>query len=284
MDSTSKATVHRRSSPQGAFFGGTTGLAPLQQHGEHDPAVKQTWDQFRTQQSTSEQFNEQQYGQSGIQKVRAYIEQADRTMQQYAKQTRVGQVVRQTAIPAAQTVRNKTKPSVAAKVWTRARVSAANVWIVAWIMFWYFLIQLPFAVISSAGFGMAAFIIAYIEKIKENSEFGRWFVEGFTALANVMYKTFEDATIGLFQYFFKIGFDPILLFIIPFALVLSLGLMQLLLSWFVYSVAGVKSLSGRAAAAKQLAFLFGGLGMVIPFLNLFPLILIWTIIVWFQPK
>ena len=86
------------------------------------------------------------------------------------------------------------------------------------------------------------------------------------------------------SYSFGISFDPIILFIVPFALIFLLGIFQLILVWFIYSFAGIKSLSGKAAGAKNALFLIAGVGMVIPILNLFPLILLWMLVVWRYPK
>jgi hypothetical protein len=86
------------------------------------------------------------------------------------------------------------------------------------------------------------------------------------------------------HYIFGIKFDPILLFITPFALVFMLGLFQLVLTWFVYKALRINSLSGKAGGLKGLMFILAGVGYAIPILNLFPLIFLWMIVVWIHPK
>ena len=62
------------------------------------------------------------------------------------------------------------------------------------------------------------------------------------------------------------------------------NLFQLILAWFAFSLAGVRSLSGEASSAKLGTFALAAIGICIPVLNLFPLILIWTTVVWLKPR
>ena len=168
---------------------------------------------------------------------------------------------------------------MAEKVTTRAKVTAANGWIMGWVTFWYVTFQLPFAVISTAGLGITAAIYATISS---------FLGDGFTAfLVNNIedaFETFSGALAIAAKVAFGISFDPILLFFIPFILIFTLGALQLLLCWFVYSVLGIHSLSGKGSAAKVGLFLLALIGICIPVLNLFPLILFWTGFVWCRPR
>jgi hypothetical protein len=162
------------------------------------------------------------------------------------------------------------------KSFARARVSTANVWITSWAVFWYLTFQLPIAVISVAGLGMAYAVLQLISKITEDggifSIFGS-FITGVTT-----------KLLAAAKYIFGIEFDPTLLFLIPFLLVFLLGLFQLILTWFMYSTVRINSLSGQAAGAKVTLFIIALVGYAIPILNLFPLIFLWMVVVWIYPK
>ena len=162
----------------------------------------------------------------------------------------------------------------------RVKVTVANAWITSWVLFFYFTIQLPFAILSSAGLGITAYIYSVAESFTQ------------TTIGNLLFYVFggalvrfiENAVVSAMNFFFGIAVDPMVLFLLPFLLVFALGLMQLILSWFVYSILGIKSLSGQAASAKVGLFLLAIVGTVVPFLNLLPLIALWTAIVWIKPK
>ncbi len=79
---------------------------------------------------------------------------------------------------------------------------------------------------------------------------------------------------------FGISFDPLLLFIAPSAILLIVGVAQLLITWFMYSGARVKSLSGTHGGLKQLSFVLALISSVTPI----PLIFIWIAVVWAYPK
>ena len=162
----------------------------------------------------------------------------------------------------------------------RVRVTTANTWIGAWAMFWYLTFQLPLAVISAAGLGMAFAVYSALDAFSE------------TLIGKVVFYIFDGEFLAsrgsqiltaAFK-FFGIAFDPVLLFITPFALVFLLGLFQLILTWFMYSALRIKSLSGKAGGLKGLMFVLAVVGYAIPILNLFPLIFLWMIVVWIYPK
>ena len=231
-----------------------------------------------------DQFYEKTYGQAGIQLGNRTDNKADSTTAanvQYAppRENRgIGSMPR---------VRRKKKRKSAAykagKVAARVRVSIANGWIIGWVMFWYTFVQLPFAVMSAVGLGAAATIYSYISNLPG----GRTVLElggNVLTIGGNAAAIFSKIVEFVATHFFNLPFNPLLVFLIPFILLFALGLMQLLICWFIYSITGIKSLSGSYSSAKKATFLFAAIGTVIPFLNLFPLILIWTSVVWFKPK
>jgi len=229
-----------------------------------------------------DQFYEKTYGQAGIQLGNRTDNKADSTTAanvQYAppRENRgIGSMPR---------VRRKKKRKSAAykadKVAARVRVSIANGWIIGWVMFWYTFVQLPFAILSAVGLGMAAAIYNLLAALDPT--------ENDAILSRVVEGVIQADTIsGWIGYFAKLllglDFNPVMLFIFPFILIFALSVLQLLVCWFMYTLIGVKPLSGSYASAKTTTFVLAGVGSVIPILNLFPLILIWTSVVWFKPK
>lgn len=176
-------------------------------------------------------------------------------------------------------LQKKKKRTVAQKTFTKAKVSAVSPWIFGWSIFWYTTVQLPFAVISTAGLGIAAAIYTSISK---------FLGDGFTAfLVNNIedaFVTFSGAIAAASKLLFGISFDPILIFFIPFLLVFTLGALQLMVCWFIYGVLGIRSLSGQASGIKTGLFVLALVGVCIPILNLFPLLLFWTGFVWLKPR
>jgi len=176
-----------------------------------------------------------------------------------------------------------TKAAVAAKLARRAKVSAINGWINSWLIFWYLTFQFPVALISTLGLGVAFVVYDYIANIPGGQALltlGQRAIEltGDAAVSSARITTFITGYITGYE------IDPMMLFMTPFVVVLLFGLFQIIICWFIYSAAGIKSLSGKSAGIKQFTCILAVVGMFIPVLNLFPLILIWTSIVWLTPR
>ena len=296
MDGVRKTNVERRSVP-GASFG--TGSAPLKQYGEHDPGVKKAWDRQRTKSSIDEDFAEAQYGQSSIRKARVWREEKERELYQRTKDNQAGQMTRNAFARGARNTRNAGRfvgkklgsEAIGAKVGSyaaaRLKVTAANGWITGWTTFWYVTVQLPFALMSSVGIGVAAMVLSYISYIEESSRAGWFVVQAIGALAGLVTDTFSSVSGALEEitfFFTGIRVNPVALFAIPFIFLLGLGILQLMIGWFVYSLLGIRSLSGSFATAKVGLFILAAFSVVTPILNLFPVIMVWTILVWFKPR
>lgn len=214
----------------------------------------------------------------GTRNVQAEFESADRAAINATKRTRGGRMVRNSAAYTAR--KRKRKTSLGAQAWDKGKVSVANTWINFWVMFWYLAFQLPFATVSTVGLGMgyAAFQLA--------ESFGETLVGGtlYYVFGNETVVSAGSRIITAALELFNIYFNPILLFIGPFALVFLFSLLQLLLCWGTYSLFGIKSLSGQSSGAKQITFLIALFGIFLPILNLFPLISLWTVVVWWKPR
>ena len=197
----------------------------------------------------------------------------------YQTEKRARQAIRNTAAYGAKKLRKKT--NLTQKGWTKVKVSTANAWIGGWAMFWYLTFQLPLAVISAAALGIT---YAVYQRLSEVDISDGVFTFVVSKLVSITANTGSEIIRRIAEIVFNIDFDPSLLFITPFALIFLLGLMQLIISWFIYSSLGIKSLSGKAAGAKGITFMLAGVGYAIPVLNMFPLIFIWMIVVWVHPK
>ena len=130
--------------------------------------------------------------------------------------------------------------------------------------------------VSTAGLGITAAVYKMAQSIVEENGV-------FSYLGEFIFNVASKIIAAAFT-LVGIKFDPILLFIAPFALILILTIFQLALTWFIYSLADIKSLSGERGGLKNTMFVLAGVGSVITVFNLFPLIFLWMIIVWMYPK
>ena len=233
----------------------------------------------RSAKSTDEIFSDQ-YAKAGLQpaNLNRAPDQTSRARTTYATQSSVPKISR--AYPSrVPKIKRKKKVSVGRMALARVRVTSANVWIASWAMFWYLTFQLPMAAISAAGLGI---VYAVYESITTNAA-GRFLLPVIESIVKSTSNELE-ALLKWALKLFGINFDPILLFITPFALVFLLGLFQLILTWFVYSAMRINSLSGKAGGIKGFMFILAGVGYAIPILNMFPLIFLWMAVVWIYPK
>ena len=179
--------------------------------------------------------------------------------------------------PARKTQKQRRR-KIGQKVQDRARASAVTPLLLAWASFWYLSFQLPFAIISTLGMGIAAAVYGAVSAVV-----GEGVTRFLAENALVAINTFAKAARFVAGNVFDITFDPVLLFLIPFAVVLVLGLLNLIVIWGVFSIAGLNPLSGKSALAKMLLFLLALIGVAIPILNLFPFTALWCLLVWWKP-
>jgi len=235
----------------------------------------------RTAKSNDEIFNET-YAKAGIQTP---LNRADRTQKAsvtygQAAQAKTKSLVRNSSAYGIKQLKKQTKVTKLIGL-QRLKVTTANTWIGGWAVFWYLSFQLPLAVISAAGLGILYAVYAIVDTFVGETVVGTavFFIFGEDSFAAIGSKVVSVAL-----KVFGIEFDPILLFMVPFTLVFLLGLVQLILSWFIYTTLGIKSLSGKAAGIKGIMFMIAGIGYAIPVLNMFPLIFLWMVVVWIHPK
>ena len=284
MDSTRNASMQSKTSV-GGFLGERKkgSSAP----GRHAPGIKKNWQDYQAAQDTSKDFNDS-YDQAGIageyqQRYQASPARKVNVIYNNPEQAAVsgpwGSTRQATRTERFTYQAKKKSAKPAAYLAARMRVSTANAWIGSWAMFWYLTFQMPLAVMSAAGLGMAYAAMLAAETITKIPFIGGAMYE----FGKIVLQFSSDIIAGAFK-LFGINFDPLLLFITPFALVFLLGLMQLILTWFMYTAMRIKSLSGTAGGLKGLMFIVAGIGYAVPILNLFPLIFLWMIVVWIHPK
>jgi hypothetical protein len=177
-------------------------------------------------------------------------------------------------------VKHKEKKASKAEIKiARLKLTAINGWIISWVIFWYLAIQLPFAMLSAVGLGMAYTVYQTINNIL-GERTANYVVSGMLNTGEKMSSVISYLAKTIFQ----LPFDPMLIFITPFALIFLLNIFQLLITWFIYNLAGIKALSGNRGGLKNIMFIIAGVGCIAPILNMFPLILLWIIFVWKYPK
>jgi hypothetical protein len=79
---------------------------------------------------------------------------------------------------------------------------------------------------------------------------------------------------------FGINFDPIVLFLVPSAILLLLGLLFMLTILTMYSASGIKALTGNNKGLKITTFIIALISSVTPL----PLVFLWLAVVWKNPK
>lgn len=188
-----------------------------------------------------------------------------------------------TSVPVVRRKKKKKKEASVAKTnIARARVSGINFWIWGNVATFYVL-QLMLALISTVALGMwFAIETTAATATAVAGEGGR---AGFSIGGAIHWAVTRVVAAGLWLFDFNTDFfNPLFLFLIAYAAVIFFGIFQLLVTWFMYRMSFVNSLSGKASGAKAGAFILALVGYCIPILNLFPLIIPWTIVVWFNPK
>jgi len=191
----------------------------------------------------------------------------------------------QTNIPSVRRVKHKKNKEVAT-VADRVQAVTISRWVSAWMWWIYLSLQLPFAVLSIIGLGAAYAVDIILAQTQDGASLGElatyYVVLGAEKLTSFtplgLTKLVSERVLG-------IPFDPILFFMIGFALIaLIIGVLHFLIVWFAYSVNGIHSLSGEKAGKKMFFALLFIVGASIPGLNLFPVFHLWLGTVSLHPK
>jgi len=174
------------------------------------------------------------------------------------------------------------KATVAMAAIRKAKVTAANsvVFPIATLM--YFTFQLPFALISSAGLGMAFAAYSYLTSVLGEG-ITQTLINGITIIATS--STTAAQVIGnIANALFGITFDPFTVFGFGLIAVFIFGILQIAIALAIYMPLGIKCLGGKSSGMKWVLFGFACFGMFIPFLNLLPWVLFWVGFVWLRPR
>jgi len=167
---------------------------------------------------------------------------------------------------------NKKKKSTTLKLIAKVKASTINASIMAWGGGLWFMVQLPFALISLIMLGLAG----TVSGATQSSSILGWaagaaskIVEGAAAIVGI------DASLTSIS---------TSLFTVTYLLVLAVGLITIFTAFLQYTLAFLNPLSGEMAGLKHGTFLLVLFGYSTPLLNLFPWILLWMAVVWKYPK
>jgi hypothetical protein len=156
----------------------------------------------------------------------------------------------------------------------RTRVTAINAGLVWWIGAGWLFVQLPLAVVSIALLGLVGVTSEAPDPSGETS----WL----TSIANLAVGVLNSA-VELFTGTELTEIFTSLYMIITVGL-FGLGIFLLLFLNLFYMINSIHPLSGKAASLKIGLFLLTVIGLCVPFLNLFPLVLLWMFAIWFYPR
>jgi hypothetical protein len=169
----------------------------------------------------------------------------------------------------------KKKASMEAKMIARLKLAPINAWVVGWSITWYLAFQWWMGLISLAGLGIGYSVYSSISP-KQGPDGATLFDTTIGTILN----TFSRAVRFVAEKVFGLEFDPLIIFLVPSAILLLLGLFFLLTICAMYSAAGVKPLTGQHLGLKIFTFVIAWISCVTPL----PLIFLWLAIVWIYPK
>lgn len=165
---------------------------------------------------------------------------------------------------------------VKAKV-TASRITISNA---TWIVYTWFFVQLPLAVLSILSFGIVSGIdsILTTDKSSGYSNIFGWMA---AKAASVVGTALSSIAKFIGIDFAEIAFSIALGF---YVLILALGIITILTVYFQYIISGLKPTTGRGSGLKTGALLLAIIGYSTPMLNLFPFVFLWMASVWYHPK
>jgi len=174
------------------------------------------------------------------------------------------------------------KATVAMAALRKAKVTAANSAIMPLVVLMYFTFQLPFALISAVGLGMAFAVYTSLQALPG----GEYILSVIEAAGEFFYQTgtMAQAIVKWGLSLFGIDFDPFLIFGFGLAAVFIFGILQIAIALAIYMPLGIKCLGGKSSGMKWVLFGFACFGMFIPFLSLLPWVLFWVGFVWLRPR
>ena len=183
----------------------------------------------------------------------------------------------------------KKRRSGASKVKNKAVVTGINSAIFSvGIPFWS-MVQIPFALLNVAFFGMSALFHSFASgaSAASSSEESSWVWRGVVFVADKIISGINVVLNNLFGFNLSdlFGFlDPTPLFLLTNSILLAVGVIILFLMYLAYKLAGLNPLSGRAGGLKLGMLMLAFAGYATPLLNMLPWFMVWAVVVWKYPK
>ncbi len=153
----------------------------------------------------------------------------------------------------------------------RVKATTINVSALSWGMSLWFFVQLPFAVLGIITLG----VVAGVESITSGeggilATIGKWVGQIASALATFVGLDFAEYAMAIFTASYLI------------AMIVGLG--TLLVVYVQYELGGLRPLSGQASGMKMGALALAVMGYCLPFVNVFPFVLLTMATVWLHPR
>jgi hypothetical protein len=172
-----------------------------------------------------------------------------------------------------QAAKNFAKKKILAKLVVKTRVSAVNASVFAWVTPLWLGVQLPFAILSLVLLGITSMFSALINATGFVGNTIGWIAS--MLAEGVKYISGIDINLARMSESF---------FLVPYVIVLAIGLLSLLIVYLQYTLALLKPLSGNHSGFKMGMFLLALLGYSVPVANMFPWVLIFAAVVWKYPR
>lgn len=151
----------------------------------------------------------------------------------------------------------------------------------------YIFLQLPFAILNVASFGLLSALSAAKEALKISDD-DAWYTmiwktaldvtgQTFTALNNMI-----SETTGIDVAEIAKMISPDAFFAMTWGVLIANAFIVFFLTFQFYQNAHVQSLSGKGSASKLTMCLLMFIGYLTPILNIFPWVIVWMLAVWFS--
>lgn len=165
-----------------------------------------------------------------------------------------------------------------------AKAARATYAIWSWAFYVWFWFQIPVAIFSLVMMGLhQVFYSIWMTETITRSDENLLLAAGRTAL-DLLLTPFRWA----FQAFLRLfDIDPNIvggIFMMTNMIVMVIGWLTLFTAAFIYLGSGNKPILGKSGGAKTMTFLLAMVAYAIPFLNIFPWFIIWTLMVLKNPK
>jgi hypothetical protein len=151
------------------------------------------------------------------------------------------------------------------------------------IVFLYFSLQLPLALLHVVFFGLTAIVLNVREATTNADGVAGFMFDIFGFVAGAL-NTIVEVLTGFDLLGFLELVNPTNVYLIITSLLLGYSIILLLTISLIYQFAGIKSLSGKASGAKIMAFIGCLFGYFWPLFSFFPWVLVWMFVVGRNPN